>query len=63
MKDSDVNYTGIARWSWYLLEGELGHRSHVITSYIPCGNVSCGCGESIVYQQQLWYIQEKVHFP
>ncbi len=37
VKDSGNNHTGLGRWSWYLVEGEPGHRTYVITAYTPCG--------------------------
>ena len=40
VKDCDTDYTGLGRWSWYLLEGEPGHRTRVITAYAPCGSAS-----------------------
>ncbi|KAL7536733.1 hypothetical protein ACHAXR_007367 [Thalassiosira sp. AJA248-18] len=49
--------TGLGRWSWYLLEGEPGVRTYVITAYALCGNDSCG--ESTVFQQHERLIQEQ----
>ena len=57
MIDSGSNHIGLGRWSWYLVEGEPGHQTYVITAYAPCGNI--GVGDYTVYKHQEGYIQEK----
>ena len=57
MTDSGVDPSGLGRWSWYLLEGEEGFRSRVISAYAPCG--SAASKEETYYQQQARYITEK----
>ena len=56
--DKGNDHTGLGRWSWYLVEGEPGHRTYVMTVYASCGNV--GVGDHTFYKQQERYIQEKV---
>ena len=51
---SGVDPTGLRRWSWYKLEGELGHCTYVITAYTPCGNTAMG--DATVYKQQERFI-------
>ena len=55
MKDSNVDHTGLGRWSWVKLEGEPGHVTRIVTAYAPCGNRASG--DSTYYKQQLRYIQ------
>ena len=57
IKDSGVDHTGLGRWSWYLLEGEPGYKTRVITAYAPCGDKTSDI--ATVYKQQWRYIQEK----
>ena len=57
VKDSGVDHTGLGRWSWYLLEGEPGYKTRVITAYAPCGDKTSDI--ATVYKQQWRYIQEK----
>ena len=55
--DSGSDNTGLGRWSWYLVEGEPGHQTYVITTYAPCDNIEVG--DYTVHKQQERYIQEK----
>ena len=57
--DSRSDHTGLGRWSWYLVEGEPGHRTYVITAYTTYGNVGVGVGEYTVYKQHEKSIQKK----
>jgi hypothetical protein len=54
---SGVDPSGLGRWSWYLLEGEEGYRTRVVTAYAPCG--SAASRSETYYQQQMRYITEK----
>ena len=55
--NSGADPSGLGRWSWYLLEGEEGFRTRVISAYAPCG--SAASKEETYYQQQARYITEK----
>jgi len=55
--DSNTDHTGLGRWSWYLVEGEPGHRTYFITAYAPCGNTAAG--HHTVYKQQERFIHLK----
>ena len=55
LKDSNFDYTGLGRWSWVKLEGELGHVTSMVTAYAPCG--SRASRKSACYKQQLRYIE------
>ena len=54
MIDSGSDHIGLGGWSWYLVEGEPGHRTYVITAYVPYGNI--GVVDHTVYKQQERYI-------
>ena len=54
VKKSGTDHTGLGRWSWYLLEGEPGHFTYVITAYAPCGNKDSG--KCTYYKQSERYI-------
>ena len=55
--NSGADPSGLGRWSWYLLEGEEGYRTRVISAYAPCG--STASKDETYYQQQARYITEK----
>ena len=55
--NSGADPSGLGRWSWYLLEGEEGFRTRVISAYAPCG--SAASKDETYYQQQARYITEK----
>ena len=57
VKDSGTDHTDLRRWSWYLLEGAPGHKTRIITTYVPSG--SANSGESTVYTQHMNYIRHK----
>ena len=57
VKTSGTDHTGLGRWSWYLLEGEPGHFTYVITAYAPCGNKDSG--DATYFKQNERYIQAK----
>ena len=57
MINSSINHTRIGRRPWYQVEGEPGHRTYLITVYMPCGNVMIG--KAMVYKQQERFIQER----
>ena len=54
VKKLGTDHTGLGRWSWYLLEGEPGHFTYVITAYAPCGNKDSG--DSTYFKQSERYI-------
>ena len=54
---SGVDSSGLGRWSWYLLEGEEGYQTRVVTTYIPCGSATSTTEKH--YQQQTRYMMEK----
>ena len=55
VKDSGSDHTMLGRWSWYLLEGEPGHKTRVVTAYAPCGSESSGLSTN--WKQQKRFIQ------
>ena len=55
--NSGADPSGLGRWSWYLLQGEEGFRTRVISAYAPCG--SAASKDETYYQQQARYIIEK----
>ena len=55
IKDTNVDHTGLGRWSWVKLEGQPGHVTRIVTAYGPCGSKSSGT--KTYYQQQRRYIQ------
>ena len=57
VKDSGTDPSNLGRWSWYLLEGEEGVRTRVVTAYAPCG--SAASKKETYYKQQVRYITEK----
>ena len=56
VKDSGVDHTGLVRWSWFKLEGEPGHRTRVVTAYVPMGSKSSGL--LTYYKQSQRYIKK-----
>ena len=50
---SGVDPSGLGRWSWYLLEGDEGYQTRVVTAYAPC--VSAASNSETYYQQQARY--------
>ena len=56
MTTSGVDPSGLGRWSWYLLEGEEGYQTRVVTAHTPCG--STAIETETYYQQQARYIVE-----
>ena len=52
---SGVDWRGLGRWAWYVLEAEGGHRTRVVSVYNIGGHKSDGL--STVYQQHLRYLQ------
>ena len=38
-----VDYTGLGRWSWMILETQPGHRTRIVSAYQPCANRRGGC--------------------
>ena len=54
---SGVDPSGLGQWSWYLLEGDNGYQTRVITAYAPCG--SAASTSETYYQQQARYITKE----
>ncbi|EJK63015.1 hypothetical protein THAOC_16352, partial [Thalassiosira oceanica] len=52
VKCSGSDHTDLGRWSYYLLEGEPGHKTRVVTAYSPCGSKSSGLSTN-------WKAQER----
>ena len=52
VKNSGSDHTGLGRWSYYLLEGEPGHKTRVVTAYSPCGSQSSGLSTNWKAQQR-----------
>ena len=57
MTKSRVDPSGLGRWSWYLLEGDKGYQTRVVTAYAPCG--STAINSETYCQQQARYITEE----
>ena len=56
VKSSGSDHTNLGRWSYYLLEGEPGHKTRVVTAYSPCGSRNSGLSTN--WQAQLRYIKQ-----
>ena len=52
VKCSGSDHTGMGRWSYYLLEGEPGHKTRIVTAYAPCGSKSSGLSTNWMAQQR-----------
>ena len=55
IKDTNINHTGLDRWSWVKLEGQPGYVTRIVTAYASCRSKSSGT--KMYYQQQKQYIQ------
>ena len=55
--NSGVDPSKLGRWLWYLLKGEEGYQTRVVTAYAPCG--SAASKTETYYQQQARCIVKK----
>ena len=55
VKGSGSDHTGLGRWSYYLIEGEPGHKTRIVTAYSPCGSQSSGLSTN--WKAQVRYIK------
>ena len=56
-KDLGKDHTGLGRWSWYLVEGEPGHRTRFVSAYAPTGSEASE--EPLYWKQSMRYINKK----
>ena len=59
VRDSGVDWRNLGRWSWYKLEGETGHKTYVVSAYMPCRSTDDPRKET-AYQVQMNYIKSNL---